>query len=431
MYMSQQNTVLIVDDDAEIRELIAMYLQDQQIRTIQAGDGPAAIRIFRKHHPDLVLLDIILPGMDGYAVFQEIRREAEIPVVFLTSKWEPQDIVEGLELGGDDYITKPFLPDVLVARVKSHLRRLQPENPGDVIRFGDLEIHRDIYEVRYRGRDLPFLAKEIRLFIFLAEHPKHVFSAEQLYEKVWDFSEGDPRTVMVHISNIRKKLELYAPDTVRIETIKGMGYRLVPLSRSLPGNDKPSLREAILDAASEVFAERGYSGLTVREIARRLGIPTSVVYSLFHNKEELFLHIYRSLIDTHLSMTEGKLQASDRKTVREKLDELLRSIIRFQLSEETKTKMFIRILLFPEGYFEQNLKSEFRKFEREEREIFSALFRSGMESGEIRQQDEHELTNLLICILDGLFWEMQRYTEQEFLEHFESVWKQFWRLIEA
>ncbi len=221
-------SILIVDDDADIRELIAMYLQEHGFGTIEAQNGEDAILQFRRHQPDLILLDVIMPGMDGYAVCDEIRKQSVVPIIFLTSKWESVDVIKGLESGGDDYITKPFIPDVLAARVKSNLRRVR-FSESDVLVYGDLKINRHTFEVFFQGETIPFLAKELKLFIFLAERPKQVFSAEQLYVNLWDaVADGDERTVMVHISKIRRKLNEYAPNSVHIETVKGIGYRFLP-----------------------------------------------------------------------------------------------------------------------------------------------------------------------------------------------------------
>ena len=218
---------MIVDDDAEIRELISMYLKDQGFQTVEASEGEEAVRNFPLFRPDLVILDVLLPGMDGFIVGEQIRRQSFVPIIYLTSKWETGDIVKGLEVGGDDYVTKPFMPDVLLARVKANLRRAQMSRTYDTIVFGDLEINKETYEVRFRGEEIRFLSKEVKLFIFMAEHPRKAFSADQLYEQVWEYGDGDARTVMVHISNIRRKLKTYAPGTVMIETLKGIGYRLI------------------------------------------------------------------------------------------------------------------------------------------------------------------------------------------------------------
>lgn len=425
-------TILIVDDDAEIRELIAMYLQDQAYRTIEAQDGESALRQFRTYQPDLVLLDVILPGMDGFTIGRRIREQSGVPIIFLTSKSEPADIVEGLAIGGDDYVTKPFMPDVLVARVQLHLRKSRSDSTSEVIRYEDLVIHRDACEASFRGQNIPFLAKEFKLFLYLAERPRQVFSAEQLYERIWDFADGDVRTVMVHISNIRKKLQLYARDSVRIETIKGAGYRFVPSEGSpRPADQSPSIREAIIEAAAGLFADRGYEGMTMKEIARQVGIHVSTIYAHFRNKEELFLHIYRSVLSGHLQLVSDHVSIPDKQSTKEKLGYLLRSVIHYQLKEAGKMKIYIRLLLFPSGYFEQDMKDELIKMEQLEHRMFADMIRRGMMRGEIREGDSEALAQLLICFMDGLFWEMQRYDEKLYLERFEQNWEQFWRLVEA
>ena len=220
--------ILIVEDDADIRELIAMVVQDHRFRPIKAQDGATALNLFRTHQPDLVLLDVVMPDMDGFMVCRRIRQESNVPIIYLSGRRESRDIVQGLELGGDDYIVKPFQPEVLLARIRANLRRFRKDGQDPLLVYGDLVINRGTYEVRCRDRVIPFLAKEVKLFIYLAERPRRIFHVEQLYEAVWDSSEGDARTVMVHISNIRQKLMRYAPDTVRIETVKGIGYRFVP-----------------------------------------------------------------------------------------------------------------------------------------------------------------------------------------------------------
>ena len=262
------STVLIVDDDADIRELVAMYLRDHDYQTIEAPDGESALRQFHAYRPDLIILDVILPGMDGFDVSRKIREQSAVPIIFLTSKWETEDIVNGLAIGGDDYVTKPFNPDVLIARVQTHLRKTAANHASEVIRYDDLVIHRDTSEACFRGETIPFLAKEFKLFLFLAERPRQVLSAEQLYEQIWDFAEGDVRTVMVHISNIRKKLALYARDAVRIETIKGIGP-VVSVQETMRQPQTTNVRETILAAAAELFAERGYEGMTIKEVAKQ------------------------------------------------------------------------------------------------------------------------------------------------------------------
>lgn len=224
----KETTILIVDDEEEIREWLATCLREHQFKILEARNGSEAIQVFENDQCDLVLLDVMMPGMDGFAVCDYIRKSSTVPVIFLTGKQGTEDLIQGMEIGGDDYVTKPFLPDVLVARIKACLRRSHMCEANDVIVFDSLMINLLTYEVRFREKVVPFLAKELKLFIFLAERPRQVFTADQLYEHVWEIADGDARTVMVHISNIRRKLNQYAPGSVRIETLKGIGYRLVP-----------------------------------------------------------------------------------------------------------------------------------------------------------------------------------------------------------
>ncbi|WP_127586851.1 response regulator [Paenibacillus koleovorans] len=423
--------VLIVDDDTEVRELIAMELQDRQWLTVEAKDGMEAIRLCREQRPDLVLLDVMMPGMDGFEVCRRIREQSSVPVIFLTSRQLSEDIVRGLDVGADDYITKPFDPAVLEARLNSSLRRIETAAAADTIRFGELLIQPDSGEARYRGNEIPFLAKELKLLCFLAEHPKQLFSAETLYDAVWKYGEGDFRTVMVHISNIRKKLERYAPNTVRIDTVKGMGYRLIPEDRTAKRSAMPTVREATIEAASELFAQRGYEGMTMKEVARRAGVHPSAIYALFRNKEDVFLHIYRNTIGHHVKLATDSAPAPDGRTIRERIDDMLRTIMHFQLSNPGKMKIFVRMLMFPDGHIEHDMKAELNKAEQEEWGMLAQWFQEGMERGEIRRGDSGGMASVLICLMDGLFWEMQRYGEQPFQERFEAVWEQFWALVKA
>lgn len=220
--------ILIIDDDAAVRELVAGHLHEAKFETVEAADGYEAIAQFRRCRPDLVLLDIVMPGPDGIAVCRHIRRESQVPIIFLTGQRDAPDVIAGLEAGGDDYIVKPFLPAVLVARIRANLRRTGVYNATDILMYGDLHIHRDTFDVRFRGKKIPFQPKELKLVLFLAEQPQRVFSVDQLYEAIWGDIGGDPRTVMVHISHIRRKLNEHAPGVIRIETLKGVGYRLSP-----------------------------------------------------------------------------------------------------------------------------------------------------------------------------------------------------------
>lgn len=224
----KQQKILVVEDDGDIQELISLCLRQQGFLVEVADSGEKAIQMHEAINPDLILLDVVLPKVNGIEVCQLIRKNSIVPIIFLTSKWEAKDVITGFDVGGDDYITKPFNPDVLLARVKSNLRRVNFYEQDDTLAFGKLKINRKSYEVSFHGEEIPLLAKEIKLLLFLAERSKQVFSAEQLYDYIWDAGEGDSRTVMVHISNLRKKLKRHAPNTVKIETIKGVGYRLVP-----------------------------------------------------------------------------------------------------------------------------------------------------------------------------------------------------------
>ncbi len=220
--------ILVVEDDADVRQLIVLYLRRHGLDTAEAGDGREALEAFEREKPDLLLLDIMIPHISGWEVCRRVREASKVPILFLSSKWESKDVVAGLEIGGDDYIVKPFVPDVLVARVKANLRRIEPPSPeqaGRPLSFGSLRVDPVRCEVWLDGCPIDLLAKEMKLLLFMARHPRQVFSAEQLYEHVWDPLGGDPRTVMVHISRLRRKLEKPGSRVPRIRTVKGIGYK--------------------------------------------------------------------------------------------------------------------------------------------------------------------------------------------------------------
>jgi AcrR family transcriptional regulator len=198
-----------------------------------------------------------------------------------------------------------------------------------------------------------------------------------------------------------------------------------------PSGQSFSMRDAIIEAASELFADHGYEGMTMKEIARKVGIHTSSIYAQFRNKEELLLHIYQYVLSGHLQLVSDHTANPDNRPTKEKLDGLLRSVIEYQLKETGKMKIYIRLLLIPTGYFERDMKEELLKIERMERRMFADLIRAGMERGEIREGDSEALARLLILFMDGLFWEMQRYDEKLTWERFEQNWEQFWQLIKA
>jgi DNA-binding response OmpR family regulator len=219
-------TILVVDDAPNIVELLRMYLEGAGYATLVATDGPTAVELHRKHRPDLVILDLMLPGMEGFEVCRAIRREADTPVLMLTARTDDVDAIVGLELGADDYVTKPFNPRALVARVKAILRRTDGTvRLGRPIEVGTLRIEPRRREVVVGGRAVELRAREFDLLAALARDPGVVLSREALLEDVWgtDFA-GETRTVDVHVSELRKKL---GPDGPTIESVRGIGYRLI------------------------------------------------------------------------------------------------------------------------------------------------------------------------------------------------------------
>jgi two-component system alkaline phosphatase synthesis response regulator PhoP len=226
-------TVLVVDDAPNIVELLRLYLEQAGFDTIVATDGPTAVELHRRHRPDLVVLDVMLPGLDGFEVCRAIRREADTPILMLTARSDDVDAIVGLELGADDYVTKPFNPRALVARVKAILRRTDGTvRQGRPIEVGDLRIDPRRREALLAGRPLELRSREFDLLAALAREAGAVLGREMLLEDVWgtDFP-GETRTVDVHVSELRKKL---APDGPTIEAVRGVGYRLVPPPPSDP-----------------------------------------------------------------------------------------------------------------------------------------------------------------------------------------------------
>lgn len=223
--MSGKQKILIVDDDMHIAELVSLYVEKEGFETKEVHDGREAIQMVSAFQPDLILLDLMLPGMDGYQVCAEIRKTSRVPVIMLTAKGETFDKVLGLELGADDYIVKPFDPKELVARVKAVLRRYEPQQEeGDILRFPNLEINISNYSVTYHGRGLEFPPKEFELLFYLAKHPNRVFTREQLLDQIWGYEYvGDTRTVDVHVKRIREKLN--QEDEWGIRTVRSVGYK--------------------------------------------------------------------------------------------------------------------------------------------------------------------------------------------------------------
>ena len=224
--MGQKQKILIVDDDLHIAELISLYVMKEGYESLEVYDGREALKEAERFQPDLILLDLMLPGLDGYQVCAEIRKTSRVPIIMLTAKGETFDKVLGLELGADDYIVKPFDPKELIARIKAVLRRSEPKQEEDkeVLKFGALEINPVQYTVTYEGKTLEFPPKEFEVLSFLAQHPNRVFTREQLLDRIWGYEYiGDTRTVDVHVKRIREKLN--PEDEWGIRTVWSVGYK--------------------------------------------------------------------------------------------------------------------------------------------------------------------------------------------------------------
>ena len=219
--------ILIVDDDVNIRQLLRLYMEREGYEVDEAARGDEAAAMFEKRPPGLVLLDLMLPGLDGMEVCRRIRRVSAIPIIMLTAKDETMDKIVGLELGADDYITKPFDPKEVVARVKACLRRAQGgAEPAKALMFPELSVNLTSYEVTFLGQRVEMPPKEIELLYFLASHPGQVFTRDQLLEQVWGYDYfGDPRTVDVHIKRLRSKFRDSDEYGWRIMTVWGVGYK--------------------------------------------------------------------------------------------------------------------------------------------------------------------------------------------------------------
>ena len=228
--MVARQKILIVDDDEHISELISLYLTKEFYDTKIVYDGEEALRQFRLFSPNLILLDLMLPGIDGYQVCREIRQQSNVPIIMLSAKGEVFDKVLGLELGADDYIIKPFDSKELVARVKAVLRRYQPAQAaqtkpaGKYVEYQDLTINLTNYSVVYKGKTVDMPPKELELLYFLASSPNQVFTREQLLDHIWGYDYiGDTRTVDVHIKRLREKIKDHA--SWAISTVWGIGYK--------------------------------------------------------------------------------------------------------------------------------------------------------------------------------------------------------------
>lgn len=227
--MASKQKILIVDDDANIAELISLYLTKEFYEVQIVEDGEQALQVFDTFQPNLILLDLMLPGIDGYQVCREIRTRSNVPIIMLSAKGEIFDKVLGLELGADDYMIKPFDSKELVARVKAVLRRFQPVRPDTaptsrLVQYPDLIINQTNYSVVYKGNTVDMPPKELELLYFLASSPNQVFTREQLLDHIWGYEYiGDTRTVDVHIKRLREKIKDHA--SWRLATVWGIGYK--------------------------------------------------------------------------------------------------------------------------------------------------------------------------------------------------------------
>jgi len=221
-------TILVVDDEPIVRDVIVRYLNRDGFTTLEAGDGEDARRLIETGNPSLVVLDLMLPGVDGLELCRWIRGRSDLPVIMLTARGEETDRIVGLELGADDYVTKPFSPRELATRVKTVLRRTRSGGPPRKrIAVGGLELDAARHEARRDGELLALTAKEFDLLWFLAANPNHVFSRDQLMARVWGYSAAlDTGTVTVHVRRLREKLEADPSDPQLLETVWGVGYRL-------------------------------------------------------------------------------------------------------------------------------------------------------------------------------------------------------------
>ena len=217
--------ILVVDDDPAISEMLTIVLQGEGFAPIVVGDGLEAVKAAKEHSPDLILLDLMLPGMNGIDVCKEIREYSNVPIVMLTARTDTVDVVLGLESGADDYIHKPFKPKELVARVRARLRHSPDERP-DTVEVADLDIDVRGHQVKRNGEEIALTPIEFELLVTLASKPRQVFSREQLLEQVWGYRKSsDTRLVNVHIQRLRSKIEVDPDDPRIIQTVRGIGYK--------------------------------------------------------------------------------------------------------------------------------------------------------------------------------------------------------------
>ncbi len=222
--------ILTVEDDERIRTSVKLALEDEGWQVLEAETGEDAIATFTREPTDVVLIDIMLPGIDGFEVCRSVRRLSDVPIIMVTARADTHDVVAGLEAGADDYLTKPFAPKELSARIRALLRRARPTVPGNPrLRFGDLEVVPQEGVVTRADQPVHLTKTEFRLLVELANHPGTVFSREDLLEKVWGHGVfGDGRLVDVHVRRLRTKIEADPADPRHVVTVRGLGYKLQP-----------------------------------------------------------------------------------------------------------------------------------------------------------------------------------------------------------
>jgi DNA-binding response OmpR family regulator len=220
--------ILVADDDRKLAALVRLYLERAGHSVVSVNDGKAALAECRRREPDLAVLDIMMPALDGRDVCHVLRAESDVPIIFLTARASEDDMVQGLSLGADDYVTKPFSPRELVARVEAVLRRTRPQQGGAVTRAGALVLDEDRHEVTLAGRPVPCTPAEFRILRELMTHPQRVFTRQRLLEAAFGFDhDALERTVDVHVMNLRRKLESDPSDPQHLVTVYGVGYKYV------------------------------------------------------------------------------------------------------------------------------------------------------------------------------------------------------------
>ena len=227
-----EKTILVIEDEPSIAEVVSLYLRRAGFQVQAASEGQIALDALEQHIPDLVILDLMLPGVDGYSLTRWLRNRSDVPIIILTSRRAEMDRIAGLEMGADDYVVKPFSPQELVSRVRAVLRRggMDRSEEGDrQLEFGDMSIQPLAREVRVREKSIDLTAKEFDLLMLFANHPRQVFSRDQLLERVWGGSDYiDPGTVTVHIRRVREKIEADPAKPQRLLTVWGVGYKFEP-----------------------------------------------------------------------------------------------------------------------------------------------------------------------------------------------------------